>query len=212
MDILENAGHKDFIIPRRTMVVFFVMETSGSMKGSMIGEVNSFMEELISEMKDLAESKADAQIKVAVLEFSTGAQWLTPNGPVEVENFVWNDLDASGVTDFGDACRELNKKLSTKAFMQEATRSFAPVIFLVSSNGPTDDYQESLEALHQNNWFKHANKVAVAIGKDADRTFLESFTGTIENVLDVHNSAMLRKMIKFTSDRENDFANECTDL
>ncbi len=207
MSLLDNVA-----IPSRTMVLFFFVDASGNMMGSKIGEVNSAIEEVIPELKDLSESNADAQIKIAVLEFSNGARWLTPNGPVEAENFFWNDIDASGVTDLGDACRMLNEKLSTKAFMSEATGSFAPAIFLLSDGGPTDEYKKGLEPLKQNKWFKKAIKVAVAIGGDADKSVLEEFTGNNESVLEVHNPAMLRKMIKFVSVRASEVGSESANV
>jgi len=207
MSLLDNVA-----IPRKTMVLFFVVDTSGSMLGSKIGTVNSAIEEVIPELKDLSESNADAQIKVAVLEFSTGAIWQNPSGPVEVENFSWRDLDANGVTDLGDACLQLNEKLSTKAFMQEATGSFAPAIFLLSDGGPTDDYKKGIEALKRNNWFKKAIKVAIAIGGDADKSVLEEFTGHSETVLEVHNPAMLRKMIKFVSVRASEVSSRSANV
>ncbi|MCL2433664.1 MAG: VWA domain-containing protein [Clostridia bacterium] len=207
MDLLDTVA-----IPRKTMVLFFMVDTSGSMSGSKIGEVNSAIEEVIPELKELSESNADAQIKIAVLEFATGARWLTSGGPIQAEDFVWNDLDAGGVTDLGEACRKLNEKLSTKAFMQEATGSFAPAIFLLSDGGPTDDYKSGIDALRQNNWFKKAIKVAVAIGQDADKLVLEEFTGSGEAVLEVHNAAMLRKMIKFVSVRASEVASRSANV
>ena len=60
-------------VPRRTMVLFFVVDTSGSMTGSKIGTVNSAIEEIVPELKEISESNADAQIKVATLAFSTGS-------------------------------------------------------------------------------------------------------------------------------------------
>ena len=63
-------------VPRRTMVLFFVVDTSGSMSGAKIGTVNSAIEEVVPELKDISESNADAQIKVATLSFSTGARWI----------------------------------------------------------------------------------------------------------------------------------------
>ena len=124
-------------VPRRTMVLFFVVDTSGSMSGAKIGVVNSAIEEIVPELKDISESNADAQIKVATLAFSTGARWID-SAPVAAENFRWNYLDASGVTDLGAACMQLNEKLSRNAFMSDATGSFAPAIFLLSDGEPTD--------------------------------------------------------------------------
>jgi uncharacterized protein YegL len=199
-------------IPRRTMVLFFVVDTSGSMDGAKIGAVNTAIEEVIPAIKDVSDENADAHIKIAALEFSSGASWHTPSGPVPAEQFRWNYLNAAGVTDFGAACRALNEKLSTKAFMQEATGSFAPAIFLLSDGEPTDNWQHELQELKKNNWFKAAVKVAVAIGDDANKDVLKEFTGTLEAVLEVHNTAMLKKMIKFVSVRASQVASKSSNV
>jgi uncharacterized protein YegL len=136
------------------MTLFFVIDTSGSMAGSKIGAVNAAIEEVIPALKEVSDENADAQIKVAVLEFSSGARWITASGPLELDQFSWNYMDAGGVTDLGAACKALNEKLSTKGFMREATGSFAPAIFLVSDGEPTDDWRRGLDQLKQNNWFK----------------------------------------------------------
>jgi len=195
-------------IPRKTMVLFFVVDTSGSMEGSKIGSLNTAIREVIPELKNVSEDNADALIKIAVLEFSSGATWITKNGPVEVENYNWNNLDAAGVTDFGAMCRALNEKLSTKAFMSEATGSFAPAIFLLSDGEPTDDWQKGLDVLKQNKWFIASIKVAVAIGEDANKDVLTAFTGGKESVLEVHTAAALMKMIKFVAVRASQVASK----
>ncbi|MBD5099612.1 MAG: hypothetical protein HDT35_08775, partial [Clostridiales bacterium] len=135
-------------VPRRTMVLFFLVDTSGSMKGEKIGTVNTAIEEIVPELKDISETNADAQIKIATLAFSTGARWVD-DAPVAAEEFRWNYLDADGVTDLGEACRKLNEKLSRNEFMSDATGSFAPAIFLISDGEPTDDYKRGLEKLRQ---------------------------------------------------------------
>ncbi len=178
-------------VPRRTMVLFFVVDTSGSMSGAKIGTVNSAIEEVVPELKDISESNADAQIKVATLSFSTGARWID-SAPVAAENFRWNYLDASGVTDLGAACMQLNEKLSRSAFMSDAT----------------DNYKHGLEKLKQNNWFKKAIKVAVAIGEDANKTVLADFTGNVESVITVHTPEALKKWIQFVSVRASEIGSK----
>ncbi|GMO55257.1 MAG: VWA domain-containing protein [Termitinemataceae bacterium] len=199
-------------IPRRTMVLFFVIDTSGSMDGSKIGAVNSAIEEVIPALKEVSDENADAKIKVAALEFSNGARWRTPGGPVELEQFHWDWVDAAGVTDLGAACKALNDKLSTKAFMSEATGSFAPAIFLLSDGDPTDDWEAGLQILKQNHWFKAGVKVAVAIGDDANKDVLKEFTGSMEAVLETHSAAMLKKMIKFVSVRASQVASRSSNV
>lgn len=194
-------------VPRRTMVLFFVVDTSGSMSGAKIGTVNSAIEEIVPELKDISESNADAQIKVATLSFSTGAKWID-SAPVAAENFRWNYLDANGVTDLGEACRQLNEKLSRNAFMSDATGSFAPAIFLMSDGEPTDNYKHGLDILKQNNWFKKAIKVAIAIGEDANKQVLADFTGNSEAVITVHSPEALKKWIQFVSVRASEIGSK----
>lgn len=198
-------------VPRRTMVLFFLVDTSGSMSGSKIGAVNSAIEEVVPELKDISEDNADAQIKIAALQFSTGADWVY-DAPIEAEMFRWNYLDASGVTDLGVACEKLNEKLSRNAFMGDATGSFAPAIFLMSDGEPTDNYQRGLNKLKNNNWFKKAIKVAVAIGSDANTKVLQEFTGNPEAVLTVHTPEALKKMIKFVSVRASEIGSKSSSV
>jgi uncharacterized protein YegL len=96
--------------------------------------------------------------------------------------------------------------------MQEATASFAPAIFLLSDGEPTDEYKKKLETLKQNNWFMKAIKVAVAIGSDADKSVLAEFTGNKETVLEVHNGAMLKQMIRFVSVRASEVASKSANV
>ena len=65
-------------IPKRVMPIFFLIDTSGSMEGKKIGAVNSAIEELIPDLRHLSESQADSEIKLSVLKFSTGCEWVTP--------------------------------------------------------------------------------------------------------------------------------------
>ena len=204
MSILEKEG-----IPRRTMVLFFIVDASGSMEGNKIGRVNQAIREVIPDIQEL-NNGSDALIKIAALEFSSGARWLTANGPVEAEQYNWRDVEAGGTTDLGAVCKALNEKLSTKdnGFMKEATGSFAPAIFLLSDGEPVDNWEKELNNLKQNDWFKAALKIAIAIGDDANKDVLKAFTGSIETVLEVHNSAMLMKMIKFVSVRASQVASK----
>lgn len=185
-------------IPRRTMVLFFLVDTSGSMNGDKIGAVNEAIREVIPEIKDISAENADALIKIAVLSFSSGARWLYER-PVDSDQFVWNNLDAGGLTDMGVAFNMLNEKLSRTQFMSDAIGSYAPAIFMMSDGEPTDEYKKGLEELRKNKWFKVAIKVAVAIGADANTGILKEFTGNEECVLTVRSPQSLRKMIRFAS-------------
>lgn len=189
-------------VPRRVMVLFFIVDTSASMNGEKIASLNVAVREVIPTVSELAAENSDALIKIAVMEFSSGMEWMYPQ-PIEVEKFQWRDLEAGGLTCLGEACTELCTQLSTKAYMAEPTGSFAPAIILMSDGEPTDDYKRGLEKLKGNPWFRDAIKVAIAIGNDANQDILVEFTGNSEAVLTVHNKEQLKKIIHFVSVRSS---------
>ena len=182
-------------VPRRTMTLFFVIDTSGSMEGNKIGAVNDAVVNVLPMLEEISQTNPDAEIKVAALEFSSGTKWLYTE-PKLASEFVWQDVRASGLTSLGGACIELNNKLSRNGYMQAASGSFAPAIILLSDGGPTDDFQSGLAKLKTNNWFKAAIKVAIAIGDDADKDVLKEFTGSSEAVFTVHNIEALKQIIR----------------
>jgi len=191
-------GLMDFECPKKTLVLFFVVGASKSMEGSKIAAVNAAIAELIPALEEMSDTNPDAQFEIAALEFSSGARWIT-DGPVPVENFRWNNLKAAGAADFGAACKALNEKLSRKAggFLHKAAGCYCPYLFLYFDGEPGDDWQGGLALLKKNNWFRHAVKIAIAVGDEANRDVLKEFTGTPEAVLETFTPSMLRKWIKF---------------
>jgi uncharacterized protein YegL len=187
-------------IAKRTMVLFFLVDTSGSMAGKKIGAVNDAIFNVLPEIRSISEDNADAEIKIAALTFSNGAKWVYDE-PKPASEFEWTYVDADGLTDLGEAFRMLGEKLSRKAFMSDAEGSYAPAIFLMTDGEPTDDYEKTLEDLKKNNWFRAAIKVAVAIGEESEINddVLVEFTGTQEAVLRAHTPEALMKMIRLVS-------------
>lgn len=183
-------------VPRRTMTLFFLIDTSGSMEGNKIGAVNDAVVNVLPILNDISETNPDAEIKVAALEFSSDVRWLYDE-PKSANDFIWQDVTAGGLTCLGGACAELAAKLSRNGgFMQSASGSFAPAIILLSDGGPTDNYEVGLAKLQTNNWFKSAIKIAIAIGDDADKEVLKQFTGNSEAVITVHNIDALKQIIR----------------
>lgn len=192
--------------PRKVMTLFYMVDVSGSMSGSKIGTVNAAMEECIPLLKDVAQANDDADIRVAILQFSSGCAWVTPaSGPVGLEDIYWNDLQAGGLTEFGAALTELDKKLSRNEYLKSQTGAYAPVILLLSDGGPTDNWETAMNQIKQNNWFKHAIKIAIDIESGSDRSVLQQFTGNPEAILDAKDTATLKKMIHKVSVRASEF-------
>ena len=195
----------DFATSKSQMVLFFMIDTSGSMSGSKIGTVNTVMEETIPEVRTVG--GADTEIKVAVLTFDSECNWMYDQ-PISIESFQWSTLSAHGMTYLGDACRELNSKLSRKVWMNAPSLSYAPVIILLSDGAPNDDWESGIEVLKKNSWFKHALKFAVAVGDDCDKNVLSFFTGDPEAVVQVNNGKALAKMLRFITVKSSEIGSQ----
>jgi uncharacterized protein YegL len=197
-------------IPRKTAFLFFLIDTSGSMSGSKIGAVNSAVEEVLIKIKEMNDTSSDAIVEIAMLTFDSNVKWLTPNGPVKPENYPFNHLNANGLTAMGEAFRSLEEKLhQNSGFMQRASGSYAPVIFLMSDGEPNDGWESNLAALKKNKWFNVSAKVALAVGDDANTFVLEQFTGTSEAVVMVSDrdiASKLANMISFIAVRSSQVA------
>ena len=196
MGMLDKAE-----ISRRMCPVIFLLDRSGSMAGAPIGAVNAAMEGVLPELISMNNDNADVEIEIAVLAFETGTQWVTGSDSlVNPKIYAWNDLHVGGGTSMGAAFRELEKILSVShGFMNRASGSVAPVLFLLTDGEFTDNYQDGLNALRGNNWYKVAAKVAIGYGSMVDDAVLCEFTGNPETVLHTNDPKDLKNMIQFVT-------------
>ena len=197
--IAENIDEESYIetndISRRSMTIFFLIDTSGSMEGTRIGIVNNTMEELLPNLIGIGGTQTN--INIAAMKFDNKVEWITKSGPVPVEMYQnWPRQTAYGMTSLGAALTELNKKLSRSAWMNSPSLSYAPVIFLLSDGGPNDEWKGPLATIRKNSWYKHAIKIAIGI-QDADMSVLREFTEDPELAVNVADAAKLSEMIKF---------------
>ena len=180
-------------VSKKSLVIFFLIDTSGSMKGKKMGELNTVMEELIPEIRRVGE--ADTDVKIAVLTFGTHVRWMYSE-PIPIEDFEWARLRADGVTSMGEAFRELSARMSRNSFLNSPSLSFAPVIFLMTDGYPSDDYKPALAELQQNSWYKFGLKAALGIGNEANDDMLAEFTGSEDTVVHAYSGGQLAQMIK----------------
>ncbi|MBR6242646.1 MAG: VWA domain-containing protein [Ruminococcus sp.] len=200
--VVKNTGLLDFDdddplsatgVSKKSLVIFFLIDTSGSMKGTKMGELNTVMEELIPEIRRVGE--ADTDVKIAVLTFANSVMWMYSE-PISIEDFEWTRLRADGVTSMGEAFRELSVRMSRNSFLNSPSLSFAPVIFLMTDGYPSDDYKSGLKALQANSWYKFGLKAALGIGKEANDDMLAEFTGTKDTVVHAYSGGQLAQMVK----------------
>lgn len=189
--------------PRRALHVFYILDTSGSMAGTKLAQLNKAMEECTEALKDLAQNQADADLKIAVLKFDTECEWKTAQGPVSLEDFEYEYLEAGYLTSIGSALKELDSKLSRHEFLSSMTGSFMPVIIFMTDGFPTDDYKKPLADIRQNRWYQQATKIGFAIGEEGevDIKMIAEIVGNVEAVIKTTDLTLFRHLMKFVSVR-----------
>lgn len=192
MDEMKRPGGE---LASRPLHFFWIVDCSGSMYGEKIGALNNAVRECLPAMKDEADNNPNAQLLIRTLKFASGASWVT-SSPVGIENFVWDDLEAGGMTDLGKAYELLAGQLSIPPM---PSRALPPVLVLLTDGQPTDNHKKGFEALTKLPWFKKSVRIAVSIGKDAVDSVLQEFTGNRELVLQANNAEDLVKAIKWAS-------------
>lgn len=185
--------------PRRVLHIFYVLDTSGSMEGTAVAMLNRSMRETTLILKQQAEKNADALIKVAVLEFNSGCRWIQPKGPESMDDFIWEDLSAGGLTDIGSALKELDSKLSRKEFLKSDTGAYLPVLIFMTDGYATDNYQAALEEIRKNKWFNRGCKIGFAIGENADVKMIADIVGNYEAVVKTEDFELFARLLKFAT-------------
>lgn len=192
-------------LKKRAMIVFFIIDISGSMQGARIGAVNDAIRNIIPELRKRERGSTQAEIKLAIMEFSTKAKWKTTN-PEPIATYKYSDIESVyGGTNYGYAFEALNEKLSARQFMANTAGAYAPLIILLTDGKPSDIglYPYQLEQLKKNKWFNHSTRAGIAIEDGAlspeCKKVLGEFTGNIANVYEARDSVKLAKQIELVT-------------
>lgn len=184
-------------IASRPLHFIWILDTSGSMSGEKIQQLNFAISESLPEMQKVALSNENAQLLVRAVTFASGARWHV-GAPTPVEQFRWVDVAAGGVTDMGQALSLVADQLTMPPMPE---RALPPVLVLVSDGQPTDDFNSGLAALMAQPWGAKAVRIAIAIGQDADTEVLSRFMGSNSEMkpLLARDAASLVQYIRWAS-------------
>jgi len=192
-------------VSRSKLHFILIADCSGSMNATgKIEALNNAIHESIPAIRQAQRSNAFAQMLVRAVRFSGGASWHIAH-PTPVESFEWVDLSAAGVTDLGAALRLLSTELTPE---KRRRRALPPVVVLLSDGAPTDDWERALEDFNATGWGRPGRtvRVAIAIGRDAEKDVLTRFTGNPEAVFEADNAQRLTDLIKWASVTVSRFA------
>lgn len=194
---------------RETLNIYYLLDTSGSMSGSRIQQLNTCMQELKPALEE-AGIEHNVKIIIRAIEFGNAetARWHTgdkANG-IPIENFTWMNLQANG----GCTPTSVALQMAADALNPEylGSRTLRPVIILVTDGGCTDGkslYTSACNAL-KSTIDGNATRIAVGV-ENANKSELEEFatSGIIGDetnkpfVFEADTAEIMTEIIKWSS-------------
>lgn len=138
------SGHEFVDNPEQRCPCLLLLDTSGSMSGQPIAELNEGLKTLQTELN--ADSLASKRVEIAIVTF----------GPVQVETefvsanqFQPPELRASGGTPMGEAIESGLTMLRARkdAYRANGITFYRPWVFLITDGGPTDGVTKATDMI-----------------------------------------------------------------
>lgn len=193
-----NSQLKEFTTTAaRPLPIIILADTSGSMGSE--GKIDN-LNQAIREMLDSFANEDDlrAEINVAIITFGGTVGLHTDFMPASKAKLQWHEMSANGGTPMGGAMELAAKVIEDKSVI--TGRAYLPTVILVSDGQPTDSWQTGLDQLTKQGRAQKADRMALAIGADADVGMLQSFLGNSENkVFKVDDARRIKDFFRFVT-------------
>lgn len=188
-----NPG--DYTVPTaKPLPVVLMLDVSGSMYGSKIANLNQAVEEMLQSFS--AQDMRENEIRVSVITFGSQVRLHMPF--TKADAIQWTPLSADGGTPLGTALRMAKDMIEDKE--QVPSRAYRPTVILVSDGRPGDNWKTPLEDFISSGRSSKCDRMALAIGRDADEGVLGKFVeGTTNPLFHAENAAKLKEFFKFVT-------------
>jgi uncharacterized protein YegL len=184
-----------FTAPKaKPLPVVLLLDVSGSMGGEKIRHLNDAVRDMLDVFRDTETS--ESEISVAIITF--GAQVTLHQPLASAGDVEWHDLSAQGATPLGVALQMAKAMFEDKDVVP--SRAYRPTVVLVSDGQPDSGWEEPLRAFVSDGRSAKCDRMAMAIGADADEAVLGKFiAGTTNKLFYAENARQLREFFKFVT-------------
>ena len=183
----------------KPLPVVLLLDTSSSMNAggeqSKITELDSAVRDMI---KDFAnEEQLETEIQVSVITFGyNGVQLALPY--TNASKVEMKKLEAQGNTPMGMALRMAKDMIEDKE--TTPSRAYRPLVILCSDGAPNDDWEDPMDNFIKDGRSSKCDRMAMAIGSDANETVLKRFIEGTENPLFyAKDASSMHKFFKFVT-------------
>ncbi len=183
---------KKFTTPTaKPLPVVLLLDVSSSMSGDKIENLNKAVEDMLDTFAQ--EEKMETEILVSVITFGNQVELQVPY--TKASQVQWQGLQANGMTPMGTALKMAKAMIEDKE--TTPSRAYRPTIVLVSDGQPNDSWERPLEDFISEGRSSKCDRMAMAIGRDADETVLKRFIeGTPHDLFYAENAGQLHEFFQ----------------
>lgn len=164
----------------RPLPIFILADTSGSMRGEKINELNLALREMLAALNEADDIRGKFQL--SVISFGGEVSLIQPLE--DITGLSLPELTAAGNTPMGQAFEAVQEMIEDREIV--TSRAYTPTIVLISDGIPTDCSEEMyrrknyfdwepLKNLHSGERSAKCQRLALGIGEDADTEMLKAF-------------------------------------
>ena len=187
-------------IAKQKLHVMMIVDTSRSMQGERIGQVNSAIADIHKYLVDLQSENTNVDFYISIMTFANKAEFVPGYKGVNVNDMTPPKLKAIGYSNLHCAYEELAPVLhkESNGGMMPDFGGIAPIILLLTDGHPTKATEKQLAELKKLPWFRAALRYGIAIELNDERTMrvLTDFTEDADCVVECIDAATLAKIIQ----------------
>lgn len=175
--------------PVRERLVIFVVDMNEKINGHAMEMTKLLLEDSIRMINEVMTANVDdVKFKISILQYG-GCNWITSDTKsIDIDDFFLNDYAQHDMKGIKNALTELNLKLDKKEFLKSNVGSFVPVIIFIGSGHTNENIDKEIRELKDNNWYKHAIKLAIITDSESDIKLYERIIGNAETIFTINNS------------------------
>jgi len=176
----------------KPLPVIMLLDVSGSMSGPKIENLNKAVRDMLESFCDI--ENGEREIHVSAITF--GREVKVHQTLVSASEIKWQDLSAGGGTPLGIALSMAKAMIADKNIVP--SRAYRPVVVLISDGQPGDDWEKPLDDFISEGRSSKCDRMALAIGADADEAVLGKFIqGTKHPLFYAENAKQLRDFFEY---------------
>ncbi len=127
--------------------IYFILDTSGSMRGEPILSLQNGLQSMISTLK--RNQSMFGQVLVSVITFADNADMIVPL--VNINSFNVPKIETYGCSALGEALNLVAQEIDFETKVDDYRNHWRPVVLVLTDGEPTDDYTTGLYELRKRN-------------------------------------------------------------